>query len=298
MSNVNADSIFIQGHEHQICEDYAHAGKMFGVYPYVIISDGCSSSDYTDVGARIITRAFTSIKKADLEECIDMIHEDEVDDHIIGSKLYQLFFKIVAYKVSRIAMEMGLTISALDATVRFAIILHNRLFLFHYGDGFTILKNHTTGEVEQMWYTDYPYNAPFYPIYPFMDHISSSNYESTYTETFDEQDVECDGEQYEVHQYVAKKRNFYHLLDLRTLDLGTYTISVMSDGVETFFENNENLSTENVVDEMLSFKNFRGEFVQRKVRKYLHLNAKKNIQHYDDISLASLVFEIGEDINE
>ena len=295
--NFNTDNIFVIGDGHNICEDYAHSGVAFDKYPYVIISDGCSASYNTDIGSRVMVRAFVSILENfnDMEHPISIIRDDEMDIHRKSAMVYDCLYKALAYKVNTISDAMGLHVGALDATVRMAIIIEGYLFMFHYGDGLTILNNHTTGDTENMWYTNYPYNAPFYPNYSFMDYISTTQMTQKYASMYEKSLVDCDGEEQEVYQYVTKKRNFYSMIDLKTMDTGVYTISVMSDGIETFFESNKNITTGEVVDNILAFKNFQGIFVQRKVRMYLNTLAKRNIKHYDDVSVASIMFEIGED---
>ena len=60
----------------------------------------------------------------------------------------------------------------------------------------------------------------------------------------------------------------------------------------SFFQGNDNLETNDIIDDITSFKNFRGEFVKRKAGKFLSKHAKNNIKHYDDISIATMTFEV------
>jgi len=52
---MNDDSIFTIGKTHRICQDYAHTGNKNGMF-YAILSDGCSSSEHTDLGSRIMVK--------------------------------------------------------------------------------------------------------------------------------------------------------------------------------------------------------------------------------------------------
>ncbi|HYO91642.1 MAG TPA: hypothetical protein VEQ40_08400, partial [Pyrinomonadaceae bacterium] len=64
---MNADSAFLIGATHAVCQDYAVAGNgtpderaavsNLQANPYVILSDGCSSSPDTDIGARLLVKA-------------------------------------------------------------------------------------------------------------------------------------------------------------------------------------------------------------------------------------------------
>ena len=57
---MNADAVFATGAEHVICQDYARAGVISAAdggaeLPFAVVSDGCSSSAHTDIGARLLT---------------------------------------------------------------------------------------------------------------------------------------------------------------------------------------------------------------------------------------------------
>lgn len=55
---MRADSFYSIGHTHKVCQDYALCGELENTWPnWVALSDGCSSSPHTDVGARLIVWA-------------------------------------------------------------------------------------------------------------------------------------------------------------------------------------------------------------------------------------------------
>ncbi len=49
---INIDTFLKIGDQHKICEDYIIQGT--DQVPLLILSDGCSSSDNTEMGARIL----------------------------------------------------------------------------------------------------------------------------------------------------------------------------------------------------------------------------------------------------
>ena len=57
---MNANCAINIGSTHALCQDYALA-RNDG--PYVILSDGCSSSPDTDVGSRLLVKASEKIFK-------------------------------------------------------------------------------------------------------------------------------------------------------------------------------------------------------------------------------------------
>src|SRR5215203_2249321 len=60
---MNTDCFFNIGATHSVCQDYVVAS------PYLILSDGCSSSPDTDIGARLLVKAAERVcGKYEIEE--------------------------------------------------------------------------------------------------------------------------------------------------------------------------------------------------------------------------------------
>ncbi len=271
------DDIFKIGDGHKVCEDYSWSGMIQEEYPCVIVSDGCSSSENTDIGARILVRSMIYVlERLKLER---NGHEEN----------FNLICGLMNSHVKHICDLMGLEIPSLDATLLMSIVINDDLFMFKYGDGSIVFRNHTTGDMIRH-YTEYPYNAPFYYNYTRED-----SYEKTYLENYGDQSVIIDGEAMPVTDYVADRDLHWGVVPLGSLLDGVWTVTLMTDGVETFFEGNNKVDFDEVLNGLTAFKNFRGEYVQRKVGKYLNGLAKNNIKHYDDIAVASIKFEVKND---
>jgi len=66
-------------------------------------------------------------------------------------------------------------------------------------------------------------------------------------------------------------------------------ISVISDGINSFRKSdNEPIPWTDLVDEFTGFKNFEGEFVQRRIAAFKRKCLKEGITHSDDISIAAI----------
>ncbi len=52
MAVENLDSFFSMAKQHAVCQDYAIGGMLPS--PFLVLCDGCSSSNNSDVGARIL----------------------------------------------------------------------------------------------------------------------------------------------------------------------------------------------------------------------------------------------------
>ena len=86
----------------------------------------------------------------------------------------------------------------------------------------------------------------------------------------------------------AMKGYIFRLLILDT----TESIAIFSDGVQDVQKDEkERIPVEKVVHEMMSFKNYTGEFVKRRVSAALKTFAKDNIHPGDDFSMAVVHFD-------
>ena len=61
-------------------------------------------------------------------------------------------------------------------------------------------------------------------------------------------------------------------------------VAVMSDGVGTF----DGMEWYQVVDELMNFKNIKGHFVQRRMKRFMKDCQKKGVAPYDDVSVAAI----------
>jgi hypothetical protein len=67
-------------------------------------------------------------------------------------------------------------------------------------------------------------------------------------------------------------------------------ISVISDGINSFRKaNNDSIPWTDLVEEFTGYKNFEGEFVQRRIAAFKRKCLKEGIHHSDDISVASII---------
>jgi len=268
------DDVFKIGDGHSVCEDYSWSGLIQGKHPCAIISDGCSSSKDTDIGSRILVRSMIYILERLKLEDNHMQDNFHFINHLLGERIV------------RICDMLDLPLNTLDATILMSMVINDEVFIFNYGDGSIVLRNHTTDDIVR-YHTDYPYNAPYYYSYTLKDELKMS-----YIAKFGQSDITVHGESVPVMDHINDISHHWSVIPLSELSDGVWTISVMSDGVETFFEGNNNVDTDTVVDGLTSFKNLNGEYIQRKVKKYLNGLAKNNIKHYDDISISSIKFEV------
>ena len=278
---MNADSAFQLGSTHAVCQDYAVAGACAATAPeavagapcrpYVILSDGCSSSPDTDVGARLLVKA------------AERLLRESGGPHACG--LAGLHAEAARLALSW-AELLGLSPQAVDATLLTAHLDGEELVVGCSGDGVVCLQ--TTGGALDVYAVSYPCGYPVYPAYAHqparlqaLADAGRARKEVTRLravsagERLRQADVSNGGGPTEVFAVGTAGYRFAALL---------------SDGVQSFFHAGraEAIPLESVLPELVSFKNTRGAFVGRRMKGFLKDCRQKGWRHADDLSLAAL----------
>jgi hypothetical protein len=271
------DSFFTGTRSHPVCEDYSLTGTH--PVPFLIVSDGCSSSINTDVGARLISwitkRQFPAAR---------------IYDYLPGDS--DLFGRKIIENAVAEADKLGLNRTALDATLLFAYIEDGMMNIFCFGDGVVIFKLstgadfyihlsyaqnapyyltvHQSDEILAQWQKVYPNNALSIKRYNFMEKEEKDILESQ------------DG---------GNIGYYYRLTVPTTPELEMVMLS--SDGLTSFSkqEDGSMIPLCDVVDEMYAIKVKNGGYMQRRMRKMIEKYAREGIHNLDDVSVASVLFE-------
>jgi len=253
---MNSDSYFAIGHSHHVCEDYAFAGPTAcSKTPIAVVSDGCSTAPNTDIGSRILTRAILLNYPLNLSESIRG-----------------------AYQATK---TLGLTFDSLFATIlTLEFTPENQIKAQVSGDGGVIARKRESQELEVYW-LNYCSNAPEYLAYL----LHTPSY-SRFLDSFGNQkaaEITTLGPDGEVKSSFAEFPE--DLVYERYFDPADYDlIAVTSDGVDSF----AGLGYIDVIKRIMSFKNYKGEFVKRRVKRFLKEIAAEKIRHDDDVSLAAI----------
>jgi hypothetical protein len=265
---MNANSTYLIGKDHISCEDYALAwSNPQSKNGLAIVCDGCSASSDVDFGARILAKSAENIVLMDGDD--SAISDDA---NVFGTK--------VIFNAKRI-FEILPTLhpNALDCTLLVARVTNDKkLIAFMYGDG--VLVHRTQSSVNTVHisltsgapdYLSYQLHADRYYAYKAWEdnvkQIACTNYGKTIQVS-----------EKPLTPYVLK-------CDVSEGDV----IAVISDGINSFRKSdNEPIPWTDLVDEFTGFKNFEGEFVQRRIAAFKRKCLKEGITHSDDISVASI----------
>lgn len=264
---MHGNAFFSIGKTHPICQDYACA-TMIGDSPLVLLADGCSSSPNTDVGARLLAHTAAKIFSRDTFPTT----RDEARA-ALGAVIHQAVVHVE---------HLGLSSRCLDATLLISYVHNGELYILCKGDGAFVLQ--TKDLPPQYSQLFYPSGAPAYLSY-WLNSERRAQYEKEYGIDYRMTDylVDSQGEIVEPEEIpIEDDVYFTHCSAENCL-----CISLLSDGCESF----EDTPPLEAMRELTAFKNYKGVFVERRVRRALKTYAKNNIAHHDDVSVASIYLE-------
>lgn len=275
----NIDSFMAIGNSHEVCEDYIY--HSFQVDPYMIRSDGCSSSKNTDVGARVLVHSARNILNRFIHRTGIPIEADVLGD-------------MIAHEAEETIRKLGLNTSALDATLIIAYRLKDKIIINVFGDGNVILKK--KDGTTKIYNYQYAKNMPYYLSY----YVDVGRQNQYCREMFDT-DVggKClvttrhllyeDPEKLDDFRVVAE--DFVNIPTF-ILPIEDYEmIGIASDGIESFFDPHSSLRTgyKEVLEELTAFKGTVGEFLKRRCKRAIKNYKKEGIEHYDDVSIGVML---------
>ena len=260
----NTDCHFEIGSTHDVCEDYALA-----LEERCFLSDGCSTGEHTDVGARLLCHVASGLP----------VHTPP---------------ERVVYEVNAARRVLLLPEACTRATLFSGYCTDHGFHIQATGDG-TIVGIQHSGQV-RIEDIQYPSGAPLYPAY-----LAKEADLEAYRDEFGlRRVIECtemhSGEvrdSYEENEPVPRKRYFSYDL--------YHTVLLLSDGASTFVRRNPETGVKDpvplveVVSELVKIKNFKGEFIKRRAKRFLKTSANNGWEHYDDFSVGALHHEEEQD---
>lgn len=284
---MNADSAFHIGASHTICQDYSLAGSRpaaareagFGQRhsPYVILSDGCSSSPDTDVGARLLVKAAEqTLRGRGNQAAVDpaALHEEAARLALTWAEL------------------LGLPPQAVDATLLTAHLDGEALVIGCSGDGVICLQ--TCAGALEVYSISYASNYPLYPAYAHQPARLLPLKEAGRT-----------GREVERFRSASLEESLRHAgtsggdspTEVFTVPARDYKYAALfSDGVHSFYDagqtgdggRGEAVPLDEVLRGLISFKSTGGAFVGRRMKMFLKDCQNRGWRHADDLAVGAL----------
>nr|MDQ2731733.1 protein phosphatase 2C domain-containing protein [Armatimonadota bacterium] len=255
---MNTDTAFRIGKAHSVCQDYGMTGS--GNSKFVLLSDGCSSSPDTDVGARLIVRSAANIL---LKNTIDFIQP-------VGPSLAEYHQKVIGAARSFVE-PLGLHPHSLDATLLTLQAVEGRWIASISGDG-TLAMQDGDGVIH-LRTISYTRSYPFYLNYSGdVDRLEALGRQTDNLRLMERSVLRPDG-RVEVQETVTELAQTEPYCETGKVEDFQW-IAILSDGVGSFVRVDDSGAHEpvplnTVLRELLAFKNFNGVFVERRMQRFL-----------------------------
>lgn len=274
---MNIDKFLKMGHSHTLLEDAVLTG--YGSTPYLIVCDGCSDSENTHIGSHLLARS----AQIEIESGINLFKSFDDENNTI----FKSFLDSIIFRARSMADVMGFDYSALDATLLLAFIIEDKIQVVMVGDGCLYYKKEG---VTYTYSSEYFGNMPYYLSYSLnaKRHEAYKNAASKH--------IENSGKSLKkVFYWKNEEENHYESNVFKPLifsiDLEDLEYLILStDGIESFdvYEEREFNSIDKA---MHSFKNFNGEFLQRRMKRILKEELKNGRNNFDDLGIAAITFK-------
>lgn len=244
---MEIDAFFNIGKDHKICDDYTIFG--FEPYPFVLLSDGCSSNKFTDIGSRVLT----SIAKKNL---FSFTPDNYID-----------YLSIVLEESRSILSLMGLDKSALNATLILIIEYQNKIYALLLGDGCLIYQ--TKDNINHYIKHEYSDNFPFYLNY------LKADIKDTHSLEVIKDGIESIKPFKEIELYEFNKSDLNWIVG-------------STDGIFSFSNGASLIDFDEMINSVSDFKSFKGEFIERKLKRITKNLNKEGFFNSDDWSLGGI----------
>jgi len=291
---MDADHVTEIGSTHKMCQDYALSGMINDHISFAIVSDGCSSSQDVDIGARLLCYAAKGFLLKQL------MGEENIDSVVDSVECFETsLITSVLKKAQRALWEIDLDLYknpvALDCTLLVAVADVNNAATFAQGDGGIVVQ--MSNKEAAFKHIDFLSGAPYYLSYEL-----DANRDMGYMETYGREPVVVWNDQIKDGCVYRNIEARFDTLIPESLEQHTSRvhrnplgITLVSDGVNSFQtkvskKDWKNLTFEDILPSLTKFKNTNGEFVKRKLNafKYNMNKAHEEWGHYDDLAMASI----------
>jgi len=270
---MHSDSFFFIGKQHSVCQDYARA-SVGENGPFAILSDGCSGSPDTDFGARILVQLFAT----------EVHNFTNLETTIATEAAFRLGGQAAKLQLK----ELQLPENSLDATLMMAAVFSDHATINVIGDGVVAFID-DDNEIEIIE-IEYPSGAPRYLSY----WIDDDRHE-LYKKEFGTKAI---AKRY-ILESSSPETEDDHSSMVYNIALNSQSctaVVLLSDGVHSFQRPVETdtgrtfepVPTRQVLQELLAYKSYKGEFVKRRTKRFIKEMQKRGWVNNDDLSVAAI----------
>lgn len=243
----------------------------------MVLCDGCSSSEQSEIGAMILALAAQKTIKKDYS--VRKI-PDTPEQPLWRPDYLELGMSVI-YKASAMSDFLGIHETALDATLMIALYINGFVYVNVYGDGFVIAKKRHGGLLsitEVAFETDSPY---------YLSYWLNKERERKYHKEMDKPKIIRWIDE-EIMMMIVK----YDEPMLYKFSAEEYSmIMLASDGLRSFKNPSDpqhSVPPADVIEAFTKFDNPKGDFVQRRARQAIKRYEKQSIVNTGDVSMGAI----------
>ncbi len=289
---MKIDSFLKIGHSHEQCQDYILTGS--DPCPYIILADGCSGAKDSDIGARLLCHTALKYLKKNQSRLDRLDPPEKVGQDIIVDAAFAL------------KVHFNTRIDCLDSTLIIAYKFQGYYHIYMYGDG--VVFSIDTNDIINYTHIHYSPNAPGYLRYRIDGYekyqntnvdklrdthagMNSCDSMEPWHHIIHEGDIKTlliasDGIESFIYNEQVRYKSLYFKLLYAMKNANPHLISGVEGDIPVVITPKEKeLKWENVVGEMIDFKNTNGVFLKRRVKKVMKNYLKKGFINDDDLSI-------------
>jgi serine/threonine protein phosphatase PrpC len=261
---------------------------------YAIVSDGCSSAEYSEIGAQVLCHTTKNI----LMVYYDLFLNGSVTPGFIA----QLLENSIRIKADEVRKIYPISRNSLQATLLISVIVKregkkNQAFIFAWGDGVIIHSYKLDTELISVEEIDFPNtNAPVYLMtdleayknkFPLedcikrsrslaigKDHLKILDCSKSFTHCFEEQKLSIFNDP---------------IIKCFSIEPGDFIV-LATDGLSQYQDQNKKpVELLKMAQPILDYPNYNGQFVKRTMNFMKRDLARKGWAHSDDIGIATII---------
>ncbi len=267
---IHIDGFTHKGKQHLHNEDYfCYGGDNYEEF-YMSLCDGCSSAKNSDMGARILS------------------HFSLYSTYLIKNEGYETYIDELMNKSMEVTKLMDLPSESLFATLLLAYSDEGKVNIIIFGDGSIIFKLKESSTICIITIKMVGGEYPYYPLY-YVDEGKRKKWGAV-NGLSKEVHIQTLGPKLNTITYnVSKEEPFAQEFDEDKLEF----LLLASDGINSFHQmggNHHKKNDSEFFKQMLNFKNFKGEFIQRRFKRFVNDCAEERILNLDDLTVVGASF--------
>lgn len=262
-----------------MCQDYTYAGVIDDNVEYVVLADGCSGGQSSELGASMACALLESFLEQEYKEGRFKLEELFNTPKLFMAKYLDYFNKHSSF----------LKDASKFFTFWVLVKLNDCFYVVGCGDGGVLLEYGDGTRLSKEPF--FKNNMPFYPVY-----LNNTELYTKWLSQHGESEAIIEEITFDVSMNLVKKEQiiqifdkfpvFFYKLDQRLIK----SIFIYSDGIFSFEDKTlKELEMSEVYKNLFMFKNTADGFLKRRVRAYKQALASDGADHFDDLSLAGFI---------